>query len=136
VRCLILVAILVVAPAAAQDFGLPPGEQAIKALDTYPAVVAAEARVEAARANADMLRAGSHELTLSSSFARRNVEREGSFAEHDVTLSSVIRLPNKASLDRKAGRLEVGVARDKSEDVHHQAALLLSELWYDWLLGG
>lgn len=135
-RRFVLAAMLTAAPAAAQDFGLPPDEQAMRALDAYPAVVAAAARVDAARANEDMLRAGIHEFTLSSSFARRDVEREGRFEEHDVTLSRAIRLPNKASLDRKAGRLEVGVARDKSEDVHHHTALLLSELWYDWLLAG
>ncbi len=135
-RRFLLAAVLAVSPAAAQDFGLPPDDEAMKALDAYPAVAAASARLDAARANADMLRAGPHEFTLSGSLARRDVEREGRFQEHDVTLSRAIRLPHKAALDRKAGRLGVEVARNQGEDVHHHTALLLSELWYDWLLAG
>lgn len=133
---LIFAVLLLAFPAAAQDYGLPPDEQAMKALDAYPAVMAAEARLGAARANNDMLNAGSHEFTLSGSFARRDVEREGRFQERDVILSRAIRLPNKASLDRKAGRLGVDVARNQGEDVHHHTALLMAELWYDWLLAG
>lgn len=133
---LIVAAVLAAFPAVAQDFGLPPDDQAMKALDAYPAVAAAEARLGAARANEDMLRAGPYEFTLSGAMARRDVEREGRYQEHDVTLTRPLRLPNKASLDRKAGRLGVEVARNQGEDVHHRTALLLSELWYDWLLAG
>lgn len=130
------IALLAAIPAAAQDFGLPPDDLAMKVLDAYPAVAAAEARLSAARANADMLSAGPHEFVLSGSVLRRDVEREGRFQERDVTLSRAIRLPNKASLDRKAGRLGIDVARNRGEDMHHQAALLLSDLWYEWLLAG
>ncbi len=120
----------------AQDHGLPPDAEVMKALDAYPGVAAAGARLNAARATADMLRAGPHEFVLSGSVVRRDVEREGRFQEHDVSLLRTVRLPHKASLDRKAGALGVAVAHDQGEDAHHHAALLLAGLWYDWLLAG
>ncbi len=116
--------------------GFPPSEDVDRALDSYPAVVAGQARIDSARATANMLRAGSHEFILSGAFSRRTIEREGRFAESDVTLSRTVRLPGKAGLDRKVGELGIDVAENLSEDMRHQAALLLSERWHDWLLAG
>jgi cobalt-zinc-cadmium efflux system outer membrane protein len=116
--------------------GLPPDAEAERALDNYPGVTAAQARIGSARAQADMLRAGPNEFVLSGAFSRRTVEREGLYSEVDATLSRIVRLPGKAGLDRKAGALGVEVAKNHSEDVRHHAALLLSQLWYDWLQAG
>ncbi|WP_438273832.1 TolC family protein [Nitrobacter sp.] len=133
---LILFALLAPAEAMAQRADLPPAELVNRALDNHPSVKAAAARVAAARAHSDMLRHGSHEVTLSSSYTRRNVEGFGGRNEFDVTMGRAFRLPGKAALDSQAGSLEVEVAKSKMEDVRHQTALVLSGLWHDWLTAG
>ena len=55
--------------------GFPSNEDVDRALDSYPAVAAGQARIDSARATANMLRAGSHEFILSGAFSRRTVER-------------------------------------------------------------
>lgn len=137
-RSAILLAVLLSSAAQAQSLApaFPTDEQVDAALDGYPGVAAAQARVDAALADRDMLRAGPYEFTLSGSYARRTIEREGRFEETDTTLSRTIRLPGKAGLDRKAGALGVEVARDEREDMRHHTALLLSELWHDWMEAG
>jgi outer membrane protein, heavy metal efflux system len=65
--------------------------------------------------------------------SRRTVDHEGSYGEYDGTISRALRLPGKASLDRRAGALGVEVAANRAEDARHQAALILARLWYDWL---
>lgn len=126
----------IVSPALAQRADLPPEEKVNEALDNHPSVAAAIARVEAARARGDMLRKGPHEVTVSGSYIRRTVDREGGFDEFDTTVSRPFRLPGKAALDRRAGALGVEVAENQMEDVRHQTALILSGLWHDWLTAG
>ena len=123
-------------PALAQRADLPPAEKVNEALDSHPSVAAALARIEAARARGDMLRKGPHEVTVSGSYIRRTVDREGGFDEFDTTISRPFRLPGKAALDRKAGALGIEVAENQMEDVRHQTALILSSLWHDWLTAG
>lgn len=130
--------LLMLAPQAlhAQRADLPPVERVNEALDNHPTVKAASARVEAARAREGMLRKGSHEATIAGSYIRRTVEREGGYNEFDATLSRPFRLPGKTALDRKSGALGVEVAENQMEDARHQVALVLSELWHDWLTAG
>ncbi|MBA3054914.1 MAG: TolC family protein [Sphingomonadales bacterium] len=122
--------------AFAQRADLPPESAVIAILDNHPAVAAAGARVAAARAQNGMLRRGSHEVTVSGSYVRRTVDREGGYDEFDATIGRAFRLPGKAALDRKAGALGIEVAENRAEDVRHQTALILSGLWYDWLTAG
>lgn len=117
----------------AQYWSLPPEEQIVQALDSHPTVEAADKRVGVARAAGDMLRAGSQEIQLTGSYMSRDVTNERQFNEFDATISRPFRLPGKASLDRESGRLGVEVAQNRMEDTRHQAALLLSQMWYDWL---
>lgn len=121
------------ASALAQRADLPPPELVASALDNYPAVEAAAARLSAAKAQAGMLKSGSHEVTVSGSYIRRTVDYEGGFDEFDTTVSRPFRLPGKASLDRKAGALGIEAAQNRMEDTRHQTALTLAGLWYDWL---
>lgn len=130
------VAPLAMWPAAAQDrqhADLPPLELVASALDNHPAVKAAGARLAAAQAQAGMLAAGTHEVTVQGSYLRRTVNNEGGFNEFDATVMRPFRLPGKANLDRKAGDLGVEAAQNRMEDVRHQTALLLAGLWYDWM---
>lgn len=123
-------------PALAQRADLPPEAQIIAILDGHPTVSAAGARVGAARAQDDMLRRGPHEVTMTGSYIRRTVDREGGYDEFDTTIGRAFRLPGKAALDRKAGALGIEVAENRAEDVRHQAALVLAGQWYDWLTAG
>lgn len=127
-----LMVLVLPAPIFAQS-ALPPETAVQAALDAHPSVQAAEARVGAAKADERLLRAGPHEFTFSGSYIRRSVDREGSFDEYDATMSRAIRLPGKAQLDRKAGALGVSAAENRAEDARHQAAVLLNDLWWDWL---
>ncbi|PEQ14060.1 transporter [Novosphingobium sp. PC22D] len=132
---LVLAALLcTAAPALAQRADLPPEPAIAEALDSHPSVEAAAQRVEAARAEAGMLRRGPHEVTVSGSYLRRSVDREGGFDEFDGTVSRAFRLPGKARLDRRTGELGIEVAENVREDARHQAALMLSNRWHDWLV--
>lgn len=132
-------ALTVSAPAplfAQSDPGLPDQASVQTALDDHPSVAAARARVEAAKAESRALGAGSHEVTVSSSYIRRNVDLEGSFDEFDATVMRPFRLPGKRKLDREAGEYGVIAAENRAEDVKHQAATLLARLWWEWLGAG
>lgn len=136
-RIAMLCSALVAAQSARAQDGqhpdLPPPELVAQALDNHPAVEAAEARVEAARAQAGMLAVGPHEVTVQGGYLRRSVNGEGGFNEFDTTVTRAFRLPGKASLDRKAGDFGVEAAKNRAEDVRHQTALLLAGFWYDWM---
>lgn len=125
---------LIAAPAFAERNDLPPPEAVAQALDNAPAVRASVARIDSAKASENALRAGPYEVTVSASAIRRSVTRERDYAEFDATVSRPFRLPGKARLDRSAGALGVEVASNNAEDARHQAALMLSGLWHDWLL--
>lgn len=129
---LLLAGLVLAAPALAEP-GLPDSAAVTAALDAHPAVIAAEARVDAARAEATALARGTHEFTLNTGYVQRSVDREGRYDEYDATLSRAIRLPGKAALDRAIGRFGTAAAQNRSEDVRHQTALLLSESWWDWV---
>jgi len=113
--------------------GLPDEASVQTALDDHPSVMAARARVEAARADARALKSGPHEVTVSGSYVRRDVDNEGRFNEFDATVMRPFRLPGKKRLDKKAGEYGLIAAENRAEDVKHQAATLLAELWWGWL---
>src|SRR3546814_1181887 len=75
-----LVALLTPAGALAQRADLPPSEKVAEALDNHPAVAAARARVDAARADRDMLAKGTHEIAVT-----------GRSEEHTSELQSLMR---------------------------------------------
>ncbi len=131
---LLVVGLSIATSAALAEPGLPPDASVQAALDGHPSVEAAQARVEVAKAEERALTSGSHEFIVSGSYVRRSVVREGDFDEYDATLSRSIRLPGKAALDRKAGAFGVVASENRAEDVKHQAATLLAELWWDWLV--
>ncbi|KAB7643878.1 TolC family protein [Polymorphobacter fuscus] len=126
--------LLSTAAIAAPDTGPLPIALVDAALDDAPVVTEAAARLQAAKAQARALGVGAHEFTVTGTYIRRTVDREGGYDEFDTTLSHGVRLPGKAALDRKAGALGVEVAQNLLEDARHQAALQLATLWYDWLL--
>lgn len=120
-------------PSDAQRPDLPPNELVAQALDQHPAVLAAEARFNAAQSQGEMLRVGPHETEVAASISRRDIQLEGQYQDFDLSVSRPFRLPGKAALDRRAGNLTVDVARSQWAAVRHQAALMLGELWTEWL---
>lgn len=121
------------AQTSASQWSLPSEAEVVQALDNHPTVAAADRRVGAASAASDMLRVGPHEIQLTGSYINRDVTNERRYTEFDGTISRSFRLPSKAALDREAGQLGIEVAQNRMEDTRHQAALYLSQLWYDWL---
>jgi cobalt-zinc-cadmium efflux system outer membrane protein len=124
------------APAMAQRSDLPPAAAVAEALDSHPTVLAANATTAASRAEAEMLRKGPHEVMITGSYIRRTVDREGGYDEFDSTVSRAIRLPHKAELDRKTGRLGIEEAQNNAEDARHQTSVMLLGLWHDFLRAG
>jgi cobalt-zinc-cadmium efflux system outer membrane protein len=123
---------LLAAPLCAEP-GLPPEEAVAAALLDHPSVIAARARLDAARARAEAIAKGSHEFTIQGSYARRDVNGGAAFDEYDAQVSRPIRLPGKARLDRAIGTQGTSVAENVAEDARHEAALLLAAHWFDWL---
>ncbi|WP_353229975.1 TolC family protein [Novosphingobium sp.] len=125
------------APDSAEP-GLPARPDVLQALDDHPNVGAANARTDAARAEADALAQGPHEYTLTSSYLSRTVHDgtgagNGRFDEFEAQVTRPIRLPGKAALDRQIGSQGVTYARNMAEDARHQTALRLAQGWWDWL---
>ncbi len=115
---------------------LPDEPLVVAALDNHPSVDSGAQRVEAARAAAQMLARGGQEFTLSSSYMSRDITNERRYDEFDASLTRPIRLPGKAGLDRKSGQLGIEVAQNLMEDARHQTALVLAQMWIDWLAAG
>lgn len=121
-------------PALAERNDLPPPEMVAQALDDAPGVQASIARIGSAKAAAEALRRSPYEAVITGTAIRRSVTGERVYSEFDGMISKPFRLPGKARLDGAAGTLGVEVAQNNAEDARHQAALILSGLWHDWLL--
>jgi outer membrane protein, heavy metal efflux system len=130
---LIILPLLALASPLLAEPGLPDEAAVATALSDHPSVIAALARVDAARADAAARAVGPHELTFAGSYNRRTIAREGDFNEFDASLTRAFRLPGKAELDREIGEHGVDEAENLAEDARHQAALVLMGHWYDWL---
>jgi outer membrane protein TolC len=123
-------ALVLSVPAAGQPV-LPDPAAVEVAISSHPAVAAAGARATAARARAMAL--GSQEIVATGTIGSRQLRSGDHFPEFEAGVSREIRLPGKGALDRKAGDAGMRAADNLAEDARHQAALLLSDLWWDWL---
>jgi outer membrane protein, heavy metal efflux system len=80
-RYLILPALLLSGAAFANEVStLLPAEAVERAVEEHPLVQASIARSDAARGAARGQRAGPYEFTVSGSYARRRIDREGEFS--------------------------------------------------------
>lgn len=129
----LLMATPILAQSANQSLPGLPDAAVQEAIESHPRSLAADAKVEAARQEANALRVTSNEFTLSGDVGRRTIENDGRYTEYTVALERPIRLPGKSTLDRKAGVLGVRVAELRAEDARHQLALQLNEMWWDWV---
>jgi outer membrane protein TolC len=104
---------------------LPQEDLAKAAIDAYPDVQRAKAELGLAKAEARQLDAGPYEITA-------NANTADNYPHFTWDLGRTVRLPGKARLDRKAGRLGVSAAEDMVDDARHQTGLVLSDAWYAW----
>jgi outer membrane protein TolC len=128
---LFVLAMFLAAPVLAEP-GLPPEAAVAEALDTHPSVVAARARIGAARAAARGLAVGNQEIVAQGTIQRRDVRGVGTVPEYDLQFTRPIRLPGKAAIDRRAGDAAVSAADNRADDARHQTALLLARQWWGW----
>lgn len=131
-----VIAFAVASMSAQAQQWLPPHDVVHDAIDAQPDVMAARARVDAARAQAQRLAIGPHEFQLDAVTQRRTTDELGGrqrFSESEITLSRAFRLPGKATLDRRIGSAEVDAAELRLDDARHQAARRMLVDWMDWL---
>lgn len=112
---------------------LPDPDTAHAVLAETPAVQAALAARDAARARGDALSVGPYEFEVSAAGQQRDVRHEGNFNEWEAGVSRRVRLPGKAALDRELGALGNEVAGLGIADAFHGAALELLDDWFGWL---
>jgi outer membrane protein TolC len=109
---------------------LPPAEAVELALDAHPQVRAAQARLRAAQAEHERLKAGAYEYELGLASQRRDSRGGPDYTEWSAYLSRGLRLPGKADLDRRIGQQGVLEAEERVGDARHEAARQLLDLWY------
>lgn len=130
---MLLAAALALGAGAAGAGALPEPDTVHEVLLETPAVQAALAAREAARARGEALDAGPYEFELNAIGQRRDVHREGDYGEWEAGVSRRLRLPGKAALDRELGALGNEVAELGIADAFHGAALELADGWFGWL---
>lgn len=121
-------------PASAADYpDLPPLATVVQAMESYPAVLAAQSGVKVEEANQARLSAGSYEYTVRLGRARRDEDPlRQRYKEWDVSLERPFRLPGKAGLDEALGKQGVEVSRWAQGDALHEAGRALLSLWFGW----
>ena len=136
-KCLLLLPLMLASPALAQQSALPDSAAVTAALEAHPVVQAADARLDAAKAEARGLSVGPHEAVLSGTYARRDVREAGlgpaRYDEYEGQITRAFRLPGKAGLDRKIGAEGITYADNMAGDARHQTALRLAQFWWNWL---
>jgi cobalt-zinc-cadmium efflux system outer membrane protein len=118
--------------AHAQDF-LPAAEIVLEAISQRAEVLAADERVAAVDAQARALALGSHELEATLIPQRRRTDAGQSLDEFEAQLGRAFRLPGKAPLDREIGARSRAIAALERNEIAHEAAVRLLDLWMQWL---
>lgn len=116
----------------AQEY-LPATELVIDAISKQAEVLAADERAVAADAQAKARAVGSYELEATLIPQRRRVDRGGSMNEFEAQVGRSFRLPGKAPLDREIGAYSRTIAGLERNEIAHEAAVRLLELWMQWL---
>jgi outer membrane protein, heavy metal efflux system len=118
--------------ANAQNY-LPATELAIDAISQQAEVLAADERVSAVDAQARALAIGSYEFGATLIPQRRRTDAGQSLDEFEVELGRPFRLPGKAPLDREIGTRSRAIAGLERNEIAHDAAHHLLDLWMQWL---
>lgn len=130
-------ALAVAAPALAITPQPAPGllgtQQARPLLEKDPGVLAAQAGLVAGEAEARSLRASPHDFSTRLTGQQRDIRDGDQYDEWTASIERPIRLPGKASADRKLGDATVEWAEARVGEALHEAARTLVSLWVDWL---
>lgn len=112
-----------------------PQEDAVRAaLESYPAVLAAQAGVQQREAASRALAAGTYELNMRLSADRRREEAlRRNLPEYGLDLERPFRSGRKAELDAELGRQGVLEAKLAVGDAIHEASRELLRDWFEWL---
>lgn len=113
--------------------GLLPTAVARPLLTQEPGVAAARAGLEVARQEAGILEGSPYEWTARAIGQRRNLQSGPGYNEWNVGIERTIRLPGKATADRRLGEATVELSQARYGDALHAAARALLGLWLDWL---
>lgn len=113
--------------------GLLPTEIARPLLDNDPAVRAAHAGMDVAKAEAQGLRASPYDWTARASGQQRRVQGASRYDEWSAGIEHGIRLPGKAAADRELANADIAASEAAYGEALHEAARELSALWVDWL---
>lgn len=112
---------------------LPDTHEAVAAIDADPGVRRAQGEREAALARASGRRRGNHEWIAGGQWLDRDAGVQGRFNEWEASLQRELRLPGKATVDRRIADAEESVGDDLLADARHMAAIGLLEAWLEWL---
>ncbi len=123
------------APDLTPPSDLPPEAAAYAALEAYPGVLAARARVSAALAEGRRLNAGEHEYQARAGYSRRRETGVGNTNDWEIGIERGLRLPGKAKLDGEIGATLADEAEERVGDARHEAARDLLATWYAALRG-
>lgn len=130
--------LILIAPVIAADLappppaGLLPNEVARPLLDQDPGVMAAQADLEVAQHEADILERSPHEWSLRTTGQQRNLDRGPTHDEWHLALERTLRLTGKAAADRSLGIATVEAAQARHGEVLHETARELMGLWLAW----
>lgn len=113
--------------------GLLTTQQARPLLEQDPGVLAARAGLVAGEAENQALRASPHDFSARVTGQQRDVRGADQYNEWFASIERPIRLPGKASADRKLGEATVEWSEAGVGEALHEAARTLVSLWVDWL---
>ena len=124
--------------AGAVDFGavLPPEPVAQAAIDSSPMVVAAREEIPLGEARNRRLRAGQYEWQVDAFNQARTDGSGRQYHEQQYELQRRIRLPGKASMDRRLGEFAVAAGESRFGESRHVASRLLLDEWMGFLRAG
>lgn len=115
---------------------LPPVELIREAIDVAPALEAARANVERAKATARRLSIGPYEITAQGGGGRRRVDNalnpDERFTEWQANVSRSVRLPGKRAVDKDLGYIEIAMAEADLAAARRAAQMTFTTLWSQW----
>lgn len=133
-RILALALLLPLAAVAADPQDLPPAARARAAIESHPAVLAAQAGIAASEAERRALDAGPYETQMRLGAARRRERTvDQDLNEYEVGIERAFRIGAKGSLDQSIGEAGVAQARLAVGDALHETARSLLRMWFTWL---
>jgi outer membrane protein TolC len=123
------------APELAPPADLPAATAAYSVLDAHPAVLAAQARVAAARAESRRLHAGEYEYQARAAYTRRDERNASAMNDWEIGIERGLRLPGKTKLDAATAATLVAAAEERVGEARHEVARDLLAAWYAALRG-